>query len=393
MKKIALYGLLAVSLLAAEPALAQKSKVTTAVISMRNGDFVKAKEAINEAANNEATKADPKTWLYRGQIYRAIYDNPKLRETEPNALQEAHSSIVKGLELDVNKKNASDLNAELRDLALVYYDEGSAAYNSQNYELAYKNFDIYLTSLNKLDEANRKKIEKLLTDNKINPTAAKLYAAYSAQQIKNNEKAISYYNELVNAKYDDILVYMSLSDLYKAAGDTSAAIAILDKGMGNVTDKKSLLIDKLNIYISRGQTQEALKLGQEALALDPKNTSLYIALGNIYDNLKMGKEAEELYNKALALNPEDYGTNYSLGMSFFNQGADKYNESIKEKNLKKSEEQLNSAKDRFRKAIPYLEKAHAQKPAEKDVIQVLAEIHAKLDDFDKSKMYRDKLKK
>ncbi|MGZ5242501.1 MAG: tetratricopeptide repeat protein [Bacteroidia bacterium] len=392
MKKIAIYSVLAVSLLAAEPALAQKSKVTTAIISMRNGDLVKAKEAINEAANNEATKGDPKTWLYRGQIYRSIYENPKLRETEPNALQEAHTSIMKGVELDVANKN-SDLKSELRDLALVYYDEGSAAYNAKNYENAYKNFDIYLTSLNKLDAGNRKKIEDLLKANKINPLSAKLYTAYSAQQINNNEKAISYYNELVNDKFDDVLVYMSLADLHKAAGDTAAAIAILDKGMGNVTDKKSLLIDKLNIYIARGQTKEALKLGQDALTLDPKNISLYIAMGNIYDNLKMGKEAEELYNKALALDPESFSTNYSLGMSFFNQGADKYNESIKEKNAKKSEDQLNAAKERFRKAIPYLEKAHGQKPAEKDVIQVLAEIYAKLDDFDKSKTYRDKLKK
>jgi tetratricopeptide (TPR) repeat protein len=281
----------------------------------------------------------------------------------------------------------------MKDLALVFYDQGSAAYNAQQYDKAFTNFDTYLTALNKLDASRKKEIEDLLRQNKIEPLAAKLYTAYSAQQIKNNEQAIRYYNELVTDKYNEPLVYMNLANLYEAAGDTTMAISTLDKGLTTVTDKKGILIDKLNIYISRGKTNEALELGKQALALDPENISLYIAMGNIYDNLKMSKEAGEMYNKAMAKDPESFNTNYSLGMSFFNQGADKYNESIKEKNIKKSNDMLAEAKAKFKTAIPYLEKANAKQPEAKDVISVLAEIYAKLDDFEKSKMYRDKLKK
>ena len=390
MKKIGLYSLLAVSLLA-QPALAQKSKVTTAVISMRNKDFGKAKDAINEASNNEATKADPNTWLYRGQIYKAIYQDPKLKETEPNALQEAYNSLTKGLELDVKNK-VSELHDEMLDVALAYYDLGSASYNAQQYDKAYSNFDNYLNAFNKLDASHKKSLVDLLKKNNIDPLAAKLYTAYSAAQIKNNDRAIHYYNELVNDKYNEPLVYMNLANLYEAAGDTTMALSTLDKGLTTVTDKKGILIDKLNIYISRGKTNEALELGKQALSLDPENISLYIAMGNIYDNLKMSKEAGEMYNKAMAKDPESFNTNYSLGMSFFNQGADKYNESIKEKNIKKSNDMLAEAKEKFKTAIPYLEKAHSKQPSEKDILSVLAESYAKLEDYDKSKVYRNMFK-
>ncbi len=395
MRKIAIYGVLAVSLLAAEPVLAQKSKVTTAVIAMRGGDLNKAKSAINEAANHDATKIDPDTWMYRGQIYKAISQSDKFRAAEPNAFDEAFNSFVKGIELDTRNKNA-DIRNEMKEMALMYYDLGSNAYNGQKYDIAFKNFSNYLVAINTLDAGRRSEIEKLLRDNKIDPQSAKLYAGYSAQQIKNNEKALQFYNELADAKYNEPLIYIYLSDIHKTSGDTAAALAALDKGMANVTDKKSLLIDKLNIYITRGQTKEALQLGQDALKLDPQNTSLIIAMGNIYDRLKMTKEAQEMYDRALAVDPNNLNTNYSIGISFFNQGAEKYNQSNETRDMKKSNALLAESKENFKKSIVYLEKALAANPEDKgmmkDILTSLKEMYLKLDNEAKFNEYNTRLK-
>ncbi|RYG20224.1 MAG: tetratricopeptide repeat protein [Chitinophagaceae bacterium] len=394
MKKIALYGLLAVSILAAEPVLAQKSKVTTAVISMRNKDFAKAKEAINEASNNEVTKIDPKTWYYRGQIYNAIYADPKLRATDPNALNEALNSFVTGAKLDTKNKTP-EIKEELQNMAFNFFNDGIKAYGAKDYPRAFEQFS-YFTTAGDAMGTDKIKLDNALKLNNINPLDVKLYMASSAQETKNFDKAKQYYNELVTAKYDEPLVYMNLADLYQTNGDTASAIKVLDNGMANLTDKKGVLIEKLNIYIKRGQKEEALKLGKEALQLDPENVSLIIAMGNIYDNLKMSKEAQEMYDKALAKNPNDLNTNYSIGISYFNQGAEKYNQSNETRDVKKGNTLMAEAKENFKKSVVYLEKALAANPQDKgimkDILGSLKEMYAKLDNAEKSMEYSAKLK-
>lgn len=143
-----------------------------------------------------------------------------------------------------------------------------------------------------------------------------------------------------------------------------------------------------------GKTKEAIELGKEAISADPQNASIYLAMGNIYDyKLDMPNEAQDMYNKAIAVNPNDFNINYSLGASFFNQGATVYNQSLNEKDMNKATKLENQAKEIWKKSIPYMEKAHALKPEDKDVINVLAEVYAKLGDFQKSNEYRAKLKK
>src|SRR5947208_1423836 len=61
------------------PALAQKSNVTSAWMYLKHSELDNAVKSIDEAIGNAETKDDPKTWMYRGNVYDAInlVKNPK----------------------------------------------------------------------------------------------------------------------------------------------------------------------------------------------------------------------------------------------------------------------------------------------------------------------------
>ena len=58
---------------------AQSVKLQSAISDFRNSRLSKAKENIDAATEHEATKNDPKTWIYRGLIYCQLGD-PNIKE-------------------------------------------------------------------------------------------------------------------------------------------------------------------------------------------------------------------------------------------------------------------------------------------------------------------------
>jgi len=66
---------LTVIVLATAGAFAQSAKVQTAINEMREGDFMAARDAINEASQDAKTGAQAKTWYYRGSIYDQLHSS------------------------------------------------------------------------------------------------------------------------------------------------------------------------------------------------------------------------------------------------------------------------------------------------------------------------------
>jgi Tfp pilus assembly protein PilF len=72
MKKLILALLMSASL----STFAQKNKVESAALYLRNNEMEDAKNAINLAVEHPDTKTDPKAWFYYASIYDTIYRNP-----------------------------------------------------------------------------------------------------------------------------------------------------------------------------------------------------------------------------------------------------------------------------------------------------------------------------
>jgi tetratricopeptide (TPR) repeat protein len=342
---------------------------------------------------------DAKTWLYRGQVYRALAEDEKLSAKYPDAAMTAFNSLKKATQLDNDKAQNSALQIEYLSLAFDLYNYASTAYNNGSdgnkaeYTKAYDAFMAFQESQTLMGDEYRKKLEESLVENKIDPKKVQHLIGSSAQLSGNTDKAIEYYTQLVNSGYNEAGVYVALANLYRTKGDTAQAIAVLDKGLGVVTDKKDIINSKLDTYVRQQRYDDVISLGKEAMVTDPENIDIYIAMGNAYFEKQMPKEAEDLYSKAIAKDPNSFNTNFSLGIALYEQGRLKYNESLDANGAKatKLEDEYTAL---FTKAIPYLEKAQSlNKDAnDKQIYQMLAEAYAKVGDMVKAKEYRDKSK-
>ena len=121
-----------------------------------------------------------------------------------------------------------------------------------------------------------------------------------------------------------------------------------------------------------------------AIAKDSNNPQLYDVMGRVYETgLKDYAKAEEYFKKALAINPDYIESLSNLGRVYYNQGVNKQGEANMINDAKQYQEELGKAKEFFKLALPYFEKAHQMKPEEREYMTALRGIYYNLNMGDK----------
>ena len=84
---------------------AQKMQVQNMYNYLRNKEYVKAIEAADLAIKHPQTSDEPKTWKYRGDIFKAIYSDTSkaVRDIDLEAEEKALEAYIRCLELDQGK--------------------------------------------------------------------------------------------------------------------------------------------------------------------------------------------------------------------------------------------------------------------------------------------------
>ena len=377
MKKIALILTL---ILLVSAGFAQRSKVVTAYNYQRNGKLEKAKEAIDEAVEHEKTMADPKAWFYRGAIYQDIAAgvDSSLYNKVPNALDVAYESYQKSVEYDEKEKYVEQIKLNMAGLAQGYYNKGVMAYNDNNFSVAsdqFKNtFDVY-------SEIGR-------TD-----TISMFNAAVSAGLAGENEKAHDYYDKVLELDYSNPEIYISMSEISKAMGDTAKALNVLKTGRQIYPENFDLLISETNIYLARNDTKKALENLEKAIEKDKTNPTIFFAVGTNYDQLGMFDKAEDAYKNAINLDPDYFEANYNIGALYVNKAAkilEKAND-LPLDAVDEYEAEKAKADDLLKKSLPYLEKAIELQPNDVNTLVSLKEIYTRLGMLEKLKAVNAKL--
>ncbi len=379
MKKIALILTL---ILLVSAGFAQRSKVVTAYNYQRNGKLEKAKEAIDEAVEHEKTMADPKAWFYRGAIYQDIAAgvDSSLYKKVPNAIDIAYESYQKSVQYDEKEKYVEQIKLNMAGLAQGYYNKGVMAYNDNNFSEAsdqFKNtFDVY-------SEIGR-------TD-----TISMFNAAVSAGLAGENEKALDYYDKVLELDYSNPEIYISMSEINKAMGDTTEALEVLKTAREIYPENFDLLISETNIYLARNDTKKALENLEKAIEKDKTNPTIFFAVGTNYDQLGMFEKAEDAYKNAINLDPDYFEANYNIGALYVNKAAkilEKANDlpldAVDEYDAEKAK-----ADDLLKKSLPYLEKAIELQPNDVNTLVSLKEIYTRLGMQEKLKAVNAKLEK
>lgn len=266
------------------------------------------------------------------------------------------------------------------------------------------------------------------------------YAASNAVNAKDYDKALTYYNELVDlgfegveTQYIAIKVEDGTEETFpsKNMRDLSVKAKTHIKPEDRVSESKKSEITKniALIYISQGKDEEALEAMKAAKLENPDDTSLLQAEADMYYKLGNIEKYKELMEAIVAKDPENPDLLYNLGVSASKLGDNEkameyYKKTLELKpdygsaklniaslilsketaivdemnalgtssaDYKKYDELKEKRMELYREAVPYLEGALESKPDNVEVVRTLMNIYYQLDDPKADEM-KNKLK-
>lgn len=350
-------------------AFAQNSNIRKAESAKDKGNLEEALQLIDEATKHEKTKDDPKTWYTKATIHEAMLIGPDGEVKDKGQLDktveayEKTKAMAKG-----NGTYAVFADQRIEAIWGQFLNAGAEAYQNEEYEKALGDFEI---------------ATKLKTED----TTAYLYAGISAQQAELWDKAVENYYKLMDLGYKQKDIYNSAIYVERAIHkDDDKALEVVRRAREAFPEDKDLMKEEINLLITTDQADEARKKLEDAIAAEPDNANLYYNLAFLNDQVGNKEKAIEQYKKAVDLEPNYFEANFNIAVVYYNQAADlikKANEMDLKTYQKEGKAIEDEARDVFRKAMPYLEKANEIKPDDLTVLETLQTIYSQLKMNDK----------
>ena len=378
--------------LVASVSFAQKKNVSKAQSLVRGSqpNIAEARTLIKSALENAETKDDPKTWYVAGYIEDQQYNTEYVKQTLGqtfdektmyDALLQVYPYFMKAYELDqlpnekgkVKPKHTKNIKSILATDHLSYFNGGAYYFGVKDYQKAYQMFNQYLEIADHPMFKGEKTAER-----DSNYYTVQYYAAVVATQL-GHETAIKALERAKNnnGNYENE-IYQTLASEYEAVGDTVNFAKTLEEGVQKFPNEAYYLLNLINIYINTDRHTEAINYLNTAISKDPKNVQLYDVMGRVYEMMKDYNNAEVYFNKALEINPEYIESIANLGRIYYNQGVTQQGDANMIDDAKKYQEELAKAKELFKKALQYFEKAHKAKPDNRDYMTALRGIYYNL---------------
>lgn len=380
MKKIILtliVGLMAMSL------FAQKSERTSAFMYNKNGQYDKAREAIDKAVEHEKTKEDAKTWMYRGIIYLNLVFSDDFASLDPNALDKSLESFKKAMELDPEDKmkQKADIEPRIDVIGQQYFSFAVEAFNNNDFKKASSDF--------------KKSFDVAQVNNKID-TLALINAGLAAVRGEEFETALTYYNQLIELGIVESDVYRNMAAAYRGLGNTEDMMKVIKAGREKYPEDNGLLLEEINAYLAIGQGDKVVDELKDLVEKDPENYSIFFVLGTIYGDesneaMFNVETAETYYKKAIELEPDYYDAVYNLGALYINESnkLQVIANDLPLSETKKYDELTEQANEIIRKALPHLEKAYEMQPENVETKQVLISVYTRFKMDDKLNSIKD----
>lgn len=364
MKTIQKFLFVFVLFFAGNLAFAQNSNVRKAESAKEKGNLEEAMQLIEAATENEKTKDNPKTWYTKATIHEAMFIGPDGKVKDESQLDktveayEKTKALAKG-----NDTYAVFADQRLEAIWGQFLNAGADAYQNEQYQEALTDFEI---------------AAKLKPED----TTAYLYAGISAQQAELWGKAIANYYKLMDLGYNQKDIYNSAIYVERAINkDDEKALEVVRRAREAFPDDKDLMKEEINLLITTDQAEEARKKLEDAIAAEPDNANLYYNLAFLNDQVGDKEKAIEHYEKAVELDPNYFEANFNIAVVYYNQAADlikKANEMDLKTYQKKGKAIEDEAREGFRKAMPYLEKASQLKPDDLTVLETLQTVYSQL---------------
>ena len=324
------------------------------------GEGIKASES---AEKDKKTRKWPETWAIKSYLssYIAIMD-----PNESNAdkyFDLALNAIDSAKRFDKFEDNSGLIAASNYNINIKKQQKGNSAYEAKDFEAAYN----YL---------------KQVSDFFPKDTTLAINTALSAQGLKRDEEALTYYKRAKENGARNPVIFQRMENIYVGKLDKEAALKIVQEGIALNPYNTMLNNDYINMLLDNGKYTEARQIIESTLKVDTRSKLLYYLYGYLHQqNANLGT-AELAYNKSLTLDKNYFDALYQLGLVYVNLGNQALNADARD--VAKFSSSLNRAEI-------ILLQAHQVKPKDKATINLLIEIYTRKNRFDKVQEFKAQL--
>lgn len=297
----------------------QKKEIKKAIKLFESGDVQGAKDLLDsnstlfEAA--EAKITNQKLYL-EGKIFQAdkkfqlAYENFKAyieaggNDVDyENQLQSLSSDIVNSAIEDNAEKRFIDATSKLYLAYIIFpeqnkdylYYAASSAVNGKDFDKALKYYNI-LKNMNYEGIVVRFMATSVETNEEIELSETE-YNLY-----KKTKDYKDFREENTESRYPEIIKNIAL--IYSQLGDNENAMKAVKEARENDPKDLSLILTEANLYIQLKENDRFEALMKEAIEQDPNNPTLYFNLGVVNAQRGNKEDASKYYRKTIELDPE-----------------------------------------------------------------------------------------
>lgn len=354
------------------------AEITTAKLAIQQKQYDKAEESLlKELAKNDQNE---EAWYLLGQVRQELKKFIPANEAYGKALQ-------------VNATHQKEIGTNRLAMWASLYNDGIAAYNKgredpTQYDLSIERFKGAATIMP--DSANTFYVLAL--------------AQFAKKDIAGTEESLGRALDL-KPGYSDAArllgqLYLSRAVEKRAANDEAGSRAEYAKAakvfeIANKADPKNAeyIISLIECYEGANESAKALALTRDAVETDPTNPIYRYAYGVFLLKQDDFANSIEQFKKSLEFDPSSGDATYNTGVAYLNWGVamkaefDKKAEEqrLKGKGAKDIKEDM-SYKEKFKEAIPYLEKSTVLRQDDALLWQQLARVYANLNMKDKAEV-------
>jgi tetratricopeptide (TPR) repeat protein len=310
-------------------------------------------------------------------------------ETPPVGLLDATHAFLRCEELDSRKIHAYECSLELD---VCHYYLVRAGFARLKRKLFNESMSLYELAI---------QIE--ISEGKIDTTSIRSLAA-AEHKAKLYDKAIDHYNMLIRMGYEEELMRLFLSRVYRDAGNKEKCLSTLAGGLEKYPENSDLLIEEVNFQINQGNISSAFDRVKKNIDNDPDNAESNFVAADVYDRVanpfeENGKalpkpinyealcdQAIFYYKRSIELNPGNttqkniFGAHYRLGTLYYNRYCEYFANS---KDVKKDTTMYKIlAPQSLKEAKKYLETANTLAPGNETILKSLMNVYKYLGEDD-----------
>lgn len=363
--------------------MSQRFERTNAFNYNRNGEYDKAREAIDKAIEHNRTMDDATTWMYRGIIYLNIYLSEEYRHLDDAALEKALESLNKAVELDERDRLNQEVEIipRIEAIGQLYFEEAVNQFNMTDFGAAADLFEKAYAVGEHIDKVD---------------TLAMVNAALASTRAEEYERAVALYGQAKEIGVEDAELYRNLAFAYRGLEDREKMMETINRGRELYPDDSGLLLEEINAYLAVGEGDKVVDDLKRLVEEDPENYSIFFVLGTIYgdetnEEMFDTEAAATYYERAIEIEPNYYDAVYNLGALYINE-SNKIQVIANDLPLTAEDEYAElteEANELIRKALPHLEKAYELNPNDAETRNVLRTVYIRFNDMDKLQMLED----